>query len=102
LGKFIHNPPRARNLQKSGLQEAQCLEVPYCFLDETVQFITQFAQAYPSELVFNLDEVGIADWEDQTAKVVIVPKSMCEQMIHHKVNRNLKHISAMACISAAG
>jgi hypothetical protein len=33
---------------------------------------------------------------------MIVPESLWDQAIHRKVNRNLKHISIIACISAAG
>jgi hypothetical protein len=54
------------------------------------------------ELVFNLDEVGISDWEDRKTKTVIVPASMHGQMIHHEISRSVKHISVIACISAAG
>jgi hypothetical protein len=64
--------------------------------------ITQFVQGRPSELVFNLDKVGIFGWEDRTGKSVIVRKSMCEQVIYGKVNRNIKHMLITACISAAG
>jgi hypothetical protein len=33
---------------------------------------------------------------------VIVSRSIGEQTVHHKVNRNLKHISVIECVSAAG
>jgi hypothetical protein len=71
-------------------------------LDQTLACINQFVQGRPTELVFNLDEAGISEWEDRKPKKVIVPKSMGEQTVHHKVNRNLKHVSVLACVSAAG
>jgi hypothetical protein len=75
LGKFIHPPPRGRDLQiQSRLQEAQGLEVPRCFLDERMRCITQFVHGCLSELVSNFDQVGISDWKDRTEKNVIVPK----------------------------
>jgi hypothetical protein len=46
--------------------------------------------------------VGISEWEDRTSKDVIVPKSASAQKIHHKINRNIKHMSVIAYISAAG
>jgi hypothetical protein len=64
-------------------QEAQRLEVPRCFLDETVRCITHFVDGLPTELVFKLNEVRISDWEDRTSKFVIVPKSLSSQTIHH-------------------
>jgi hypothetical protein len=33
---------------------------------------------------------------------VIVPVSMTDQMIHHGVHRNLKHLSVICCVLAAG
>jgi hypothetical protein len=87
---------------KSVPQETPRLEVPRCFLDETSQCITQFVQGRPNELVFNLDAVGVSEWEDRKPKKVIVPLSARGQTIHHKTNRALKHVSLIACVSAAG
>jgi hypothetical protein len=57
-----------------------------------------------AELVFNLDEVGISDWEDRKTKTktVIIPATMPGQTIHHEISRTVKHISVIACIPAAG
>jgi hypothetical protein len=87
---------------KSTPQESSRLEVPRCFLDQTIQCLTELVQGCRVELVFNLDEVGISDWEDRQSKKVIVPVSARERAIHHKINRRLKHVSIIACISAAG
>jgi hypothetical protein len=43
------------------MQKAQRLKVPRCCLNETVRRITQFVHGLPTELDFNLDEVGISD-----------------------------------------
>jgi hypothetical protein len=51
--------------------------------------------------VFNLDEVGISDWEDRKTKTIIVPATMRGQTIDHEISRTVKHISVIACISAA-
>jgi hypothetical protein len=53
-------------------------------------------------LAFNLDEVGIAEWQDQAPQKVIVPVSMTDQTIHHGVRRNLKHMPVICCVSTAG
>jgi hypothetical protein len=52
--------------------------------------------------VFNLDDVGISDWEDRKTKVIILPGAMLAQTIHHGVSRNVKYTSVIACLSAAG
>jgi hypothetical protein len=71
---------------ESAPEEAQRLEVPRRFLDETVPCINESVNALPTELIFNLDEVGISEWEDRTSKSVIIRKSMSTQNIHHKIN----------------
>jgi hypothetical protein len=53
---------------KSSPQEAEHLEVPRCFLDQTLLRISEFVQSRPAELVFNLDEVGISEWADRKTK----------------------------------
>jgi hypothetical protein len=89
---------------KSAPQEAQRLKTPRCFLEETVRSIAQHVQGRPTELVFNLDEVGISEWDDRTVKKknVIVPRSSRGQTVHHKINRRLNHLSVIVCMSAAG
>jgi hypothetical protein len=86
---------------KSVTQEAQRLGFHRCFLDETVRGITQFVHSLPSDLVFDLGEVGISEWEDRTSKNVIVPKAMSSQTLQQKGNRNLKHVSIIAELCAA-
>jgi hypothetical protein len=56
----------------------------------------------PANLVFNVDEVGMSDWEDRKPKRVVVPTTTSPQNIHHRISRKLKHISVVTCISAGG
>jgi hypothetical protein len=55
-----------------------------------------------AELVFNLEEVGISAWEDRKTKAVIGVATMRGQAVHHGISRTLRHISVVACVSAAG
>jgi hypothetical protein len=81
---------------KSIPQEVQRLDIPHYFLDETIQCIAQFMQGRPAELVFNLDEVGISEWEDRKTRKVIVLVSARDRVIHHKIDQALKHLSVIA------
>jgi hypothetical protein len=56
----------------------------------------------PADLVFNLDEVGISEWQDRKTKKVVVPSSARTQTIHHRVSRHLKHFLIITCISGGG
>jgi hypothetical protein len=54
-------------------------------------------------LIFNLDEIGMSEWEDRKKKKKkIIPKTMDGQMIHHRASRNVKHRLIITCISAEG
>jgi hypothetical protein len=52
------------------------------------------------ELVFNLDEVGMSEWEDRKAKKRIVQTMMDGQTIHHHSSRSVRNILIITCITA--
>jgi hypothetical protein len=88
--------------KKSSPQEEPRLQVPRIFLDQTGHSMHGAVQDRPTDLVFNLDEVGISDWEDRQPKKVVVPITAALHSIHHRLSRSVKHISVVACISASG
>jgi hypothetical protein len=53
-------------------------------------------------MALNLDEDVILDWEERKTKEGIVTTTILGQTIHHGVSRRVKHISVIACFSAAG
>jgi hypothetical protein len=54
------------------------------------------------ELVFNLDEIGMSEWDNRKEKKVIIPATMDGQTIHHRASRNVRHISIITYITAVG
>jgi hypothetical protein len=87
---------------KSAPQEEQHLQPPRVFLERTVKDLHDHIEGCVADLVFNLGEVGISDWEDRKTKKVVLPAAMLSQTIHHGVSRKVKHISVIVCVSAAG
>jgi hypothetical protein len=87
---------------KSTPQEHVRLEVPRAFLDETTRCLREYVQGMKPELVFNLDEVGMSEWEDRKVKKVIIPTFVDGQTIHHRTSRGVRHISIIICITAEG
>jgi hypothetical protein len=87
---------------KSVAQEGQRSEVPRVFLERIIQDLYEYIHGCVAELMFILDVVGISDWEDHKTKKIIVLVAMFRQTMHHGVSRNVKHISMIACPSAAG
>jgi hypothetical protein len=58
---------------KSAPQDEQWLQVPRACLERKVKDLNYQVQGCVTDLVFNLDEVGISDWEDRKGKKVGVP-----------------------------
>jgi hypothetical protein len=76
VNSFLGRHWEGSYLVKSVSQETQRLEIPRCFLEKTIRDIHEYVQGRPTEIVFEIDEVGIVDWEDQKSKRVILPSSM--------------------------
>jgi hypothetical protein len=87
---------------KSVLQESPRLEVPRVFLQAGLDGFRDHVHSACSELVLNLDEIGISEWEDHCTRRVIVPLAMKGQTIFYGVRRNLKHLSVVVFISVTG
>jgi hypothetical protein len=45
-------------------QEKVRLEVPRCYLEEYSTLIKQIVPIVPTELLFNLDETGLSEWQN--------------------------------------
>jgi hypothetical protein len=86
----------------SRIQENPRLEIARSFLDTMIACLSEHLPGPCAELVSNLDEVGISEWEDRAPRKVVVSVSMTDQTSHHGVHRNLKHMSVICCVSAAG
>jgi hypothetical protein len=105
VNSFVLGSPDEIIQAKSSRQEEQHLQVMRVFLERTVQNLNEYVQGCIAEPVFNLDEVGISDWEDRKARQVVVYRRLCaarRDMLHHGISRNMKHISVITCVSAAG
>jgi hypothetical protein len=87
---------------KSSPQENQRFEVPRVFVEAAIEAVRTHVQNASANLVFNLDEIGISEWEDRVERKVIVPSAMRKQKVFHGIHPGLKHISVVTCISADG
>jgi hypothetical protein len=88
--------------QTSFPQEEPHLHVPRIFLGKTIRSMYEILHGCPADLVFNLDEVGISDWEDRKPRRVAVPITVSPHNIHHRISRNVKLISIMTYMAAGG
>jgi hypothetical protein len=76
--------------------------VSRAFLEAGIEAIKTHIQNGCAELGFNLDEIGISEWEDRLERKVIVPSTTRDKKIFHGIHRGLKHISVVAYIPAPG
>jgi hypothetical protein len=79
-GQDMHSSP----------QEEPRLQVPRIFLEETICSLHETFHACPVDLVFNLDEVGISDWEDRNPKRVVIPITISAQRLQHSPSNILE------------
>jgi hypothetical protein len=78
------------------------LGVSRAFLEKPLQDLNANVQSCVVKLIFNLDEVRIADLGDRRTRKLVIPAAMLPRLLHHGVSRNVQHISITACISTAG
>jgi hypothetical protein len=83
VNSFISRYSAEFSEKKSFPQKEPRLQVPRILPEEPIRTMHGTLQGCPADLVFNLDEVGISDWEDRKPK-------------------HVKHISIVTCISAVG
>jgi hypothetical protein len=102
VDSFILRHSAELTQKKSSLQEHPRLQVPRIFLGKTIRTMHETLQGCQVDLLFNLEEFEISDWEDRKPKKVVAPISVAAHNIHHRISRNVKHISIVMCISAGG
>jgi type II secretory pathway component PulJ len=83
---------------ESTSQDEQHLRVSRAFLERTIQHLNEHPQGGVADLVVNVDEIGIADWEGRKTRKVVVPATMDGHTLHHSVPRNVKDISVIVCM----
>jgi hypothetical protein len=54
------------------------------------------------ELVFNLHDVGMSEWENCQERKIIVPSTTESQTIYHRKSRSGRNISIITCITTGG
>jgi hypothetical protein len=64
------------------LKANKVAQVPGAFRERIIQDLHEYVQVCVAEQVFNLDEVGISDWEDRkTKKVIASPRCLVKRYI---------------------
>jgi hypothetical protein len=83
-------------------QEKARLKVSRCYLEEHLTLIKKIVPIVPIELLFNLDETGLSEWENRRSKPVLIPTQEQESILHCPVDRSVKHHILLYCVTASG
>jgi hypothetical protein len=83
-------------------QEDMRMTVPRIHLEQHIITMKEHIVAKLSELVFDLDEVASSELEDRKPKKAIAPQVVSPDDIYRSVARRYRHMTLLACISAAG
>jgi hypothetical protein len=98
IGRHLDQLQICRSLPQEDLRMA----VPRAYLEEHIRVLETHIAGKLAELVFNLDELGSADWEARKAKKVIAPANVRREDAHHPVSRRHRRTTLLVCVSAAG
>jgi hypothetical protein len=99
LWRFIR--PHADRLDhvKAYSQEDIRLNVTKEIARSHIVNLERHVQNVPTDLIFNIDEVGSQDWADRKLQSVIVPHQFRHVCIEYSVSRSEKQINCIVAIS---
>jgi hypothetical protein len=83
-------------------QEDMRIAVPRAYLEEHIHLLKTHITGKVADLVFNLDELDSADWDDRKAKKGITPDGLAQEDVSHAVSRRHRQMTLLAYVSAAG
>jgi hypothetical protein len=83
-------------------QENLRLEVPRIWLNEYLELITKIVPLACCELIYNLDETGLSEWEERRRKNVIASAATIGKTLHYRANRGIRHQTLLCTVSAGG
>jgi hypothetical protein len=93
VNAFIGRHLDALQTCRSIPQEDTRLAVPRSQLEEHLHILQVHLAGKCAELVFNLDELGSADWEDRKIRKVIAPAAVRKEDVYHSVSRRPRHMT---------
>jgi hypothetical protein len=70
-------------------------------LDKYIDLTKAYIPLVPSELMVNLHESRLSDWEERKSKTVLVKAEAGDQPLHYPVDRGIRHHTLLSCISAS-
>jgi hypothetical protein len=82
-------------------QENVRVDVLHEHVDQNIRPIKELVPLVPTELLFNIDESGLSDWEERKLKCVLIPTEARETTLHYPASRKIRHQTLVCCVTAA-
>jgi hypothetical protein len=67
-------------------QDLTRMQVGRSDFDHYIALTKMYVPLVPAELIFNMDESGLSDWEEWRPKRVLVPSNANDEGLHHPVD----------------
>jgi hypothetical protein len=83
-------------------QEQLRRRIPREYQNDYISLIKEYVPLVPGELIFNLDETGLSDWEERKTRPVIIPSHTSPSTLHYPIDRAISHHALLCCVSASG
>lgn len=84
---------------KDELDESR-LKVPRRYLKDFLDIVKVLITISPAELIYNIDETGLSDWEEKKPKIVVIPKELEYEKLNYPTNRGNRHVTLVFTILA--
>lgn len=102
LNTFISRHQNSIKKTVVSAQEDLRLTVPRIYLKEYLDLVEVLIKITLAELIYNIDESGLSDWEERKPKTVLVPTEIDTGDLHYPVNRGIRHVTLVATVSGGG
>jgi hypothetical protein len=73
------------------------MAVPRAHLDERIDLLKTHFTGKVAGLMFYLDEVGSANWEDRKTNKIVTPAAVGKEDVYHPVSRRYRNATLPAC-----
>jgi hypothetical protein len=83
-------------------QELTRLQILRRYLQGYIELLRVYVPLVSSELIFDLDETGLSDWEERNLKPIPMSAECENRQLHYSVDRRIRHQMLICGISASG
>jgi hypothetical protein len=85
-----------------GSYATRTTQIGSSYLDNYISLINKIVPIVQTEVVYNLGETRLSDWENLNSKPVLVPAAKKDSTLHYPINRFIRHQTLLWCVTASG